>query len=683
MKSSAFLSGDRRQFSRQKLWFGLRSQHVADALRNTLSIILPPCLLFYLGYPEAAMGICTGTLLICLTDLPGNRAEKTLGAGVSLLVFAISAFFTALSLEQPVLLAVCVSTLAFAWSMMIVFGQRMATIGTMGIIVATFTIGLHPVHPFSYVLYLTLGGIWYYLVSLVQVWIFPYHPLKRALLRCRNNTAALMRLRASAYDPTVSLSGFNGKNIRLHLKLTNDHELIRRLLLGDKWAIKHRENEAMFLLHQGMVLIDLYEKVSAVHHDYGQLRELLKDSGALDLIHHTIKHLAKNIQWKAKDQLDCKVQLEKLAEMVSTDEQGQLIKKLLANLDETIALVEVLDKEPSPDKNLRIADFQSFLHIPSPSFSLIKAQLHLKSVTFRFAIRIALLMGLSIFLISFLPKGNYGYWLPLTLIVVSRPSYGMTGKRNWERFMGTVIGLVLGWLMLQADFSVTIQLSIAVAFLFVFFAFFLLRYWISVTGITIAVILCLSVYHGNADEILLNRLAFTAIGCVLGIAATFLFPIWHSSQMEELIRNAITANRDYLVQVNEPNEEDSNEVRLARKKAYLALSALNECVTISGTEPTWRRKNLTVARQVELLSFQLNALIGAYSIAKGQNIDHASETNINKTLSNLNHCINANTLAMILVPSSKPIDKSPNYKQSLDLLTVSARLRDIFSGKFR
>lgn len=652
------------------LWPGLRSQHVADALRNTITIIIPFIAFFALGYPAVAIAMGTGTLLISPTDLPGNRSDKFTGAWSALFVFALTSVIMAFALSHFLLLAFCIGVLTFVFAIMGVFGSRLASVGVMGTILATFTVGLRPADPSHYAFYITLGGAWYFLVSTAQVWIFPYHPLERSLLKCKKYTAELMRLRASGYDVKASLTGFNGKNIKLHIKLTNEHELIRRLLLGDKWAAKYRDTKLKRLLHQSLVLIDLYEKVSAIHYDYTQLRVLLRDGGALPKINEAINILADIVTGKSNDFLTVGGYVKELERMIAKDDREQLLNKLVGNLNETVSLVEALNKPVMQNEELRLETFQPFL--PSYSFSTetLKSNLKLNSPIFRFALRISLIVLMAVIFVHLSPTESYGYWLPLTLIIVSRPSYGMTRKRNWERFFGTLIGLGVSWMLIKLQLTEFVQLGIAVLFLFVFFAFFFVRYWISALSITVSVVLCLALYHGNVEQLFLQRLAFTSLGCILGIIATFFFPIWHSAKIGVLVDQAIAANLTYLIAVKEMTHLNMNQMRLARKQAYLTLSALNEAVGLSGSEPFWRRKDMAGIKQVELLCFQLNALIGAYSIAPSNDDD--VELEFIDAVSNLEKCSFMHLRNDISV-IDKPIVQ-------LHLNTVSFRLVEFYKA---
>ncbi|RYF99865.1 MAG: hypothetical protein EOO07_36195, partial [Chitinophagaceae bacterium] len=226
---------------------------------------------------------------------------------------------------------------------------------------------------------------------------------------------------------------------------------------------------------------------------------------------------------------------------------------------------------------------------------------------------------------------------PITIIVVSRPSYGMTMKRNIERLSGTVAGLILAWVLVEVGLATSLQLIIAVLCLFVFYAFLFVRYWISALGITIAVVLCLSVYQGNPAHILSERLLFTVIGCILGLGATFLFPVNHISSLKSILQRAIGANRAYLLAVLAGGDgEFVEQIKLARKESYLSLAALNEAISVASKEPKWRRKELKALRQLELLCFQLNALTAALP-----SIDDANELTVSLITSELDQAFDS------------------------------------------
>jgi uncharacterized membrane protein YccC len=653
------------------------NQELVDAFRNTITVVIPITLFFFLGMPSAALGIGTGALLICLTDLPGSRLEKTLGAMTSIPTFCLVAMITALCVHTLIALPVVALVLSFILILFASLGQRMGAIGTMGLGIVAFTIGHHPVHPIEYGLYIGAGGLWYFLVSLSQAWLFPYHSLKRALAKTRKDTAALMRLRAIGYDPEASLSGFNSKNIKLHLKLTNDHELVRRLLLGDRFGATFLDIQTKILLKQSILLIDLFEQVSALHYDYQGIRKSLNGSGMLNLIKQTIELTADRLEGYSCDSDYKKLIYELENTQIGPEGSKKLFNDILANLKQTGKLVFSLEDKTDLDSRMQAEKFPVFLTEGNFSFKKVRAHLTYQSQLFRFALRMSILMFVVVLLIGFLPKGSYGYWLPITLIVISRPSYGMTMKRNIERVIGTLLGLILGWVLLELNLGAAWQLGVAVLAIFIFFSFLLVRYWVSAMGITLAVVLCLSLYHGHTEQILSERLLFTILGCVIGLIATFLFPVRHAFNLKTAVTNAISTNRNYLASVLEQNRA-LIDVKLARKTSYLALSALNEAITLASKEPKWKRQNLKALKQVELLCFQVNALTAALPLGSLAGQAVLAEPQKSSVITNLDQALEM--LSSLYHGEIFELRALERLDGPLDLENVSAKLKAILSA---
>lgn len=656
----------------------LHQQELVDALRNTFTVVVPFSLFFWLGMPSTALGIGTGALVICLTDLPGSRSQKGAGALISIPLFFGIAVVTAFTVGYPFGLAIVAMLLSFVLVMFAGAGQRMGAVGTMGLGIMAFTIGHHPQAPLEYGFYIALGGIWYYVVSLSQAWLFPYHTLKRALAKTKKDTAALMRLRASGYDPKGSLSGFNGKNIKLHLTLTSDHELVRRLLLGDRFRAGFKDIQSKILLKQSILLIDLFQQVSVLHYDYPGIRKRLAASGVLAEIKRAIEVLADFLEGGKQQKGNYERLLASIESKLLLDGQGKaLLSDILTNLKRTGNLVFALDDVTDLDSELPSSHFGSFLTEGAFSLGKIKGQLRYSSPLFRFALRMAIVMLVVVGLIGFLPSGSYGYWIPITLIVISRPSFGMTLKRNMERVVGTLLGLVLGWAVLGLGLNAALQLAIVVLSIFVFYSFLLIRYWVSAMAITLAVVLCLSLYQGDDAQILSERLLFTLLGCGLGLLATFVFPIRHAQHLKLALGGALLANRKYLAALVE--RSGLVEVKLARKQAYLALSGLNESVLWASKEPKWKRGSLRVLNQVELLCFQLNALIAALPMKGGDSKMELIQGKVALALKSLDDGMSV--LALIeegQILLLKPLERLDG---PLDLEHVAAKVKAILSDE--
>lgn len=606
----------------------LRSEHTVDALRNTVAVILPIIVFFNMGWPTTGIGVGIGALMICMTDLPGNRSDKFKTSWISVLIFTMVAILTAWSTQQPVLMVAMMVIITFLLTMLGILGQRMAAIGLMGIILATFTIGLKPKDALLYGNYIFLGGVWYYLISLLQIAVFPYRSLHRTIAQTERETAALLKLRAQGYNPEVSLSGFNQRNMRLHLKLANNHELIRQLLLSDRWTMNRLNHKGRVYLEKSINLIDLYEQVSAVHYDYPYLRKQFADTGTLPLIQQSIELLAKlltkpNHRLFIQEFEDLRLALLQKTTVLQ-EGQKSLLKQILANIEEIYGLIlsihqpntnSHLDENTEPYRDRFQERFRDFL-TPSPvQARVIKHHFSLNSPVFRFSLRLSALCLVALLLITWLANEHYSYWLLLTMLVVSRPSYRQTIKRNVERLGGTIAGLLIGWGTIHYV-DVNWQLVISVIGLFGFFAFNRTVYSISALCITLAVILSLNVYEGNFWQLVSDRVIFTIIGVLLCLGATFLFPIWNAPRLSNLMADVLQANLLYfrsVVALKPHDVEALHQTRLARKHSHQQLSALSEAIQAAQKEPFKKQLNWPLVKRIQLFNYQFNVLTATFA----------------------------------------------------------------------
>ncbi len=658
------------------------SEHTVDALRNTLSVIIPVIFFYNVGWPTTGIGVGIGALMICMTDLPGNRSDKFRAAWISVLVFTIVAMLTAWSTIYPLLMIVVVVLVTFVLTMGAVMGQRMAGIGLMGIILATFTIGLKPKDALLYGNYIFCGGVWYYLISLLQISVFPYRSLRRAITQTEMQTAALLRLRAQGYNPQVGLSGFNQHNIRLHLKLASSHELIRQLLLSDKKAIQQLNPKIATYLEKSIHLIDLYEQVSAVHYDYPYLRKQFENTGVLSLIQQSIELLAKllikpNHQLVISQFEDLHIALTQKSAMLQ-ESKKTLLRQILANIDEIYNLIVAIHQPQIGNQLSKNTErYRDFLTLTPVQAKSIKNHFSLRSPIFRFALRLSALSLVAMLLITWLTKEHYSYWLLLTMVIVSRPSYGQTIKRNAERVVGTALGLLIGWSLSQYV-AIPVQLLVSVLGLFGFFAFNRIIYSISAVCITVAVILCLNVYDGNLWQLVSDRALFTIVGVLLCLGATFVFPIWNAPRLSHLMTEVVKANLLYFQAVVKlkPDDPDTiHQTRLARKLSHQQLSALSEALYAAQKEPLKRKLNWSLIKRIQLFSYQFNVLTAAFAGLQKQGGGNFSATDIFEVERNLQQSLSNIKQIELTEATDLPVWED----KPMQLVEVSSYLRSVVS----
>ncbi|MCX2493978.1 FUSC family protein [Pedobacter sp. PF22-3] len=630
-------------------------EYFSDALRTTITVVLPIILFFYLGNPEAAKGIGVGALLISLTDLPDNRLNKLKTALWSIIVFFATTLVVSSVLDHVYLTAVVVTVAAFSFSMLAVYGQKLSLIGTMALIVCTFVMGLHPARPLYFSSYMLVGGVWYYVISLIQTLLRPYRSLHHAIFECLMSSAVFLNAKAKNYDVDVPLDLQQKEAIKLHIKVNQKHELIRNLLLTDKYAMNPDNPKGQLLLERARLLIDLYEQLNAVHYDYALVRRTLATGPSLKLIAILIELLAKELEQLGRHVRSSKAYKGEVAtnmdyhqkrvlllqEMERLNEtQRSIVLKVVSNMNDIVRIIEMIrGNERTPAKHLQeLSGSISYpLFITGDRFS-IKEHLTLKSPIFRFSLRLAICFMFGFLLIWQLEPSKYSYWLFLTLVIVARPKFSITWKRNLQRLKGSMGGVVIGLIIVYFVKSPAVLLSFSVVFLLGFYAFNRLNYTISVLCITPAVILTLGSYQGHFDHLVHDRVIFTVWGCVIAIFATYLFPIWDSRQLKAKIVNASKASLDYLeVAIQNRVARDENQSRMARKNANLSLSALSEAIESASQEPMRKHIDFNGLYGVQSTIYQINAIITSIYLSVNHKPRQADPLLVDQIISNLSN----------------------------------------------
>lgn len=178
-----------------------------------------------------------------------------------------------------------------------------------------------------------------------------------------------------------------------------------------------------------------------------------------------------------------------------------------------------------------------------------------------YAARMAVLLGLAVAVLRLYPT-PHGYWLPLTILVISQPDYGTTRKRAVQRTLGTLAGSILASLLLFLPLSWVVDVALVgvTGFLFAFW----LRRWYPMAAllVTVMVVLLTESFHPATMDVAAERLAATAVGGAAAIVgAQLLWPRWERRRHGSFAAQSLRATADYV---------EVTMARLATGGAYTA-----------------------------------------------------------------------------------------------------------------
>ena len=609
----------------------IRSEYFSDALRTTLSIILPFAALYYFTDPHIAITVGVGALLVSLTDSPGTLGDKLVISVSTLVIFFAVAMVTALLINKVLLSGLLIIILCIIFALFTIFGKRWSLLGTMALILMTFVQGLKPADPLVFSCYIVAGGMCYYLISLVQTRLWPLSSVKHALGECIISTAEFLGAKAAFYNEESNLQNNYLQIIRLHNKVSEKQEQVRDLLLRNKFLMQDGHEQGQRHLLAITQVIDLYELISAIQYDYESLQESLASTGLLDPITKVIASLSLDlksmgvdlcgkIKVKSSDSSFSKIEL--LKKEISATAAGQanhrILDKLLQNINDIYigimqinkTLTQRFDQIEFP-KDLPV--YQLFASADTIKRSIINKHLDFKSPILRFALRLSSACIIS-YSFMFLPMGIYSYWILLTVIVVIKPGFGLTKKRNMQRLKGSLAGVLIGAVLLLLVSNVAIQLTLAGIFLLGYFVYLRLNYMLSIISLTPMIIICLNIYTGNND-IVLERVLDTVIGCGIAFATAYLFPSWEVKRHAAYIGDVINANLNYLKKLQDQVmgvPSDVTTFKLARKEVYTRLALLSSGIQNMLLEPKRAQGQIQHLYEFEILSHQLSSTIASF-----------------------------------------------------------------------
>jgi len=609
-------------FPRLKRFF--LSEYFTDAFRITVSVLSPVFVLFSLGYPEAAITAGLGALNIGVTESAGTAADKKISQLISVPLLFLISLIVASVWPYPLLLAMVFSAVVFCCSMLTAYGVRFSILGISLIGQAIFSWGLKPADALEFSFCVLGGGVWYYLINYLYIRLWPLRSLKHAIAECLTSTAEFLSAKALFYDTDAPLELSYKKLLSLHIRINDKQELVRNLLIRDRQAMSPENGEGRKLIRIASWAIDLYDQITAIHYDYASVREHFQVSGVLDLVNKIIKLQVRELQI--------------ISDALQTNRRPRINKYLKETRLLEDRLQYIIDRESSSNAimlirlkhNIRQIDdyikaiktgmgesdvqvqYAHFVSVQDFSFAPVKNNLSFKSPVFRFALRLTTACMFGFGLSYLFNLGTYNYWIVLTILMVIRPSFNITQKRNKQRLIGSLTGIVAGFGILLLFQRVDVQISFAVISLVGFLAFLRTNYLTAVAFITAMVVLCFNVYSGQDSSIILERIYDTLLGCVIAFAAAYLFPVWEGKRLGFHIKQVLESNIRYLEKLYDEatgTPSDVTAYKLSRKSVYTSLASLSSAFASMQSEPRRSFEKEKGVYHFQVLNLKLSSMI--------------------------------------------------------------------------
>jgi len=607
-----------------------------NAIKAALSAVIPVLIFSNLGSLESGITIALGALFTLPSDIPSNLNHKIKGITVSILFFSIANLLINLTYPYPIIFVPVFCIMVFTLSMLAVYGQRATMVAFSALLI--ISISFAHIHSgwemIRYSLLLLAGGLFYLLISVLFHYLYPHRYTELEIEKCVQLTSKYLKLRGDLWNIDSNRKEITKKQLLLQVELNEVHENIREVLIRNRtdYGSSH-QNRKMLLSF--VSLVEIMELAISTSFDHNKLHKKFDDHPQVLISYQNLAYnLAKNLKSLSKKIRNRKTNpiknnlnfhFEKFENAIkeysiSLDKEASegvlMLTNMLHYAEKQIGKINYLEKiftNPTKLKDLngREKDIEKLIAKDYYPLTTLIENLRFSSLVFRHSLRITLTLMIGYVIGKFLPFQNE-YWILLTVVVIMRPGYGLTKERTLNRFLGTVVGGFLGFLVLSFGPSSLILGVLTILFLILGLSFNPSNYRVGTLFITLHVLFIFAILNPTHNEIIIYRILDTLVGALLALFANhFFWPFWEFLNTNENIENSIKAIRNYLMQISifYNNKQDINSnYRLARNQAFIEIGNLMASFQRMLQEPKSKQNNLQQVYKITVIN---NAMLSS------------------------------------------------------------------------
>ena len=130
------------------------------------------------------------------------------------------------------------------------------------------------------------------------------------------------------------------------------------------------------------------------------------------------------------------------------------------------------------------SDYQHLISTQQITPGLFFSNLTLRSDTFRHSLRVSIAIVAG-FIVASALKIGHSYWVLLTIVVILKPAFSLTKKRNADRLAGTFAGVIIALVVLWLVDNNNVLFAILVVFMAGGYTFLRTNYFMSVMLMTV------------------------------------------------------------------------------------------------------------------------------------------------------------------------------------------------------
>lgn len=622
------------------------SQYIFSAVRITLAIVAPSIILAYFGLLKEYFLFPLATSFVGLTDQPGPFIRRR-----NALIFAIICFFAVCVIATllknfPPIIYLEIILFGMFFSMIGVYGQRLAAVGSLSLVVlAIFVDGhLSQGNLVKNSLIFLGGSVCYLLVFLVVSKIQPYKLAGQMIGENYLELSDYLKLKSRFYLQNPDFDALYLQVISQQVKIKNLQEETRETVFKTRKIVNESTTTSRLLMLMFLNSIDLHEKLMTSESDYGKIQESFGETGLLESISDYLSKLAEELSnigialqsgTKAKYLRNLDDELDQVFDEYfdlrnkklnpDTLENFMIMRIILLRISDITEQINTIYKVFTQDQKLAKSlstglDLKKFItNDEKLNFKVLLNNISLKSTHFRHSVRItlALLTGYIISQMEFLGIGH-SYWILITIVAIMRPAYSTTKHRNLLRLYGTVAGAVVAYGILHTVHNNTALFTILLLSMILCFSFLKAQYSWAVFFMTIYIFLTFNFLNpGNINNIFRDRILDTAIaGAVAFAVSYFVLPVWEHTQNLDFMKKSSKSNANYFKAAMDFFKDENigiQEYKLKRKDAIIDLANLSDNFQRMISDPKNQQKKMEQVHQFVNTAHLITAYIASFS----------------------------------------------------------------------
>lgn len=262
----------------------------------------------------------------------------------------------------------------------------------------------------------------------------------------------------------------------------------------------------------------------------------------------------------------------------------------LARLDKVIAKLEQISETADSITATNMADFTGHLassikaSMEDPNihrghrertFTLwdrIKASLAWGSVPLKHGIRLACAVIIGMAAAEWIGLGH-GSWVAVTMIMLLRPDAGPALIRFVQRLIGNIFGacIVVGVAFLAGNNNPPLIVAIGISSTLLFIVMPVNYAWAAMCSSATA-IFALTIGGEDTLDLAVIRLNDVLLGCLLGVALAFMFPIWQRTNLPEQCSLYLKRVSKWIITCSKMAALDPDERDALMEKATMQAS---------------------------------------------------------------------------------------------------------------